>query len=970
MKTASNIVYRFLSFFLFINCCVTQGTTRFHNALFNEPCDLSTITLFTPAAAGKNIILGANANGMQESSLILLDSANQLYRGIAEKKVMVNSQQDSDNPLYDTQIALLTTQPLGSDPIVVTADAPTRLCFARNAHSAANYNVLTLENIKDSLGEECSKIVGIAAMPANLIFAAVQGKDAIDFGDKGSGIAIIQIKETKQENKSVIFELKQIDTLKSNESIDQVAESDKNSEQSNNKTEEKKSSVAHDSNGTWKVKKTVDEEQPVADTEIAAHAIPLDFSSDAVKINHDLAYIDNTIDMVWDTQLNVLYAALHVKSANHDDAGAQALVVIKWNSGEWKIEPFAPATTLSVDKNTIFGALGADKEITLHKLCTMRNSAELPYLLVLGGTGTPEQTKHTVYALPVFAKKEKEDDQEAAYGHMAKKKSSIKVANPFVKHPTAHYTFFDQNATTQEDAFLADDAAAVVGGGALKEGPISSIIAHHDLVYAMVSSADEGCLPGVFVSRALMDATGTITAWTAWQRVAGITDAVLGATVQEKDGSIIFYCKDNDTQTIAVKQTSWLKDEHIQSQLEKTIKNHFTQGIGSMVNFHADRATEKAPHLAILGNNKIAIVKTGYINNGAIIPVEDNSFTNAVECANGSIDKELTDTSILVISGGALQDIAPLTSVALVQNETEEWLLVGGTKGVAVLTDDLGNGFIRTGDASNSIISSIKKPMSFKKVSSCRFVCKIMGDRSHAYVLTKNGLERINLTSAPFKNGLQSTVLASSKDLLKGQGCFFDMIISEKLAILATSAGMVRIANGKDIASVQSELDAQWQYIPLREQMGATLHFDIQSSSGRAQDVSRGQGGMFYVLDSAYGKNRARVHRVVVESTQGEAQVTDATVTPALDIFPGKNNSSHVTLSSSRKKIATDGALLLSFPSPDKNKLGIVSGGTMRGHVNNLITLPVETGEIETLVRESASGRWFVGGSFGLLIHE
>lgn len=942
MKTAGNFFFTSFSLLLLLNCCTLYGATKLHNGLFDKSYDMNKTPLFALSGSGKNIILGAPNRGMQEAALVLLDSSNKIYRGIAEKIVTVDGVKDSLNPVYDEQVVLLTTQQFGSDPILVTANAPSRLCMIRNPHSSVNYNVLTLDKIKDSENKESNEIVSLAAMPSHFIFAAVKGHDASSFGEKGSGVAIIQIQESKQENGAVIFELKQIDYHA------KPAPSDP--EKNNSEKESKESPIIPESK---------------------THAIPINLSSEAFKINHDLASIGSTIDMAWDANLKLLYVALQVTSANRVDAGAQAIAVIKFtDSGEWKIEPFASATIFSHEKqNTIFGSIGANSQITIHKLCTMQNSAELPYLVMLGDNLDTNQKRRMVYALPICARPN--DQNTSEYGQLAKKGGSVKVAYPFTHHPNEHYKYFEEIAISSEDAFTANDLEALVGGGALKEGSIETIFVHHDLVCAVVSEADEGYLPGIFFSRALLDENGSIVGWTVWQRMSGITDSVLGATIQDNDGSITFYHKDYENQTIAAKQTSWTKnDDQEKTNLERIINTHFSQGIINMTNFYADIHSNKEPHVAILGTNKIAIVRTGSIIHDTIILSDDAEFADTIEFLSGSIEKDIDQKNqIIILSGGELKNIAPLTSVALIANEKEEWLLVGGAKGLAVLTDAQGNGFIRAQE-NGSIAPALQKNMSFKKISSCRFVRNIVCDRYYAYVLTDTNLERINLAQSPFKTDeVKTTKLASTQSLLN-KGCFFDILVSEKLAIIATNIGLIRIGNDKDIASIENEQDAQWTHIPLHEQMGAILHLEAHSSSGKPQDVSRGPGGMLYVLDAAYGKNRSRVHRLTVKNTELGNQIHDATVVSALDLFPGKKNSSHVTLSSSRKKITTDGALLLSFPTADKNKTGIISGGTMRGHTNNVIALSNENGEVSSLIRESASGRWFVGGSFGLLIHE
>ncbi len=908
----------------------------------NETAITSPLNLFAPLLSGKEMIIGATVAGMKENSLIVVDGATKSYHGIVADKVMVNYKENSDNPLYDKQITLLAAQPLGSHPIVVTATEPKNLYLVQHYASAQNHNVLSLQNIKDSANKESNGIVAITAAPSIFAFAAVLGNESTQFGDEGSGIAAIWIREFERENKSRATELVQLDVLKE----DVKAET----------KEEKETS------------------EPATQTEQikTPRAVSLDRSSSALKINHDLKHIENAIDMFWDSKLDRLYVGLQVQNGNNANAGACAIGVIRRIGSEKHIaEPAAPHTVLTpAQQNEIIGSICSGARSSIHKIRTMHNSAELPYLVILGGNGKPETTKRSVHALPLYTNPA--EKVNSTFGQLAKKDSRVVTLYPNMrKNPSFYYRYFDAPATTAEDVFTCDDQAACVGGGQLREGDIDNIIIHRDLVCATVSSADEGCLPGIFYSRALLDEFGAITGWTRWQRMSGITDPVFGAVLNEVDNSFMFFPANTTDQKLHIKQTSWEKENEHVSSLESTINQYFPQGITNMVDFPADFNENRDPFFAILGNNTMALIKTGLINKGTVVPTSDQSLEKtATHYMNSSIDMPTDpEATVVIFTGGALQEIAPLTSIELVKTETQAWLLVGGVKGLALLCDENGNGFSEK-EKNSCLFSSFRANMSFKKISSHRFVRKIINDRNSIYLLTDKTLERCELNTQDFASQkINGAILASTSGLLE-RGAFFDVLVSEKLALLATSGGLFRIGNNKDVASIATENEAEWQPIFLPESMGAITQLEVHSTTGKIQDASRSTGGMLYILDSCPGKNKSRIHRLAIKNTQGDAQVDDRTVTSATDIFTGKDNMAHATLSTCRKKIVTDGALLLSFPTNDKKKPGIISGGKLRGHVNDVIALPTATGEIEALVRESATGRWFVGGSFGLLIHE
>lgn len=945
MKTAGTKIFVAIFFIFISSFCSLRATITLRDASqkINETPITAPLRVFAPLLSGKGMIIGATAPGMKENSLIVINK--QSYHGIVADKVMVNYKEESDNPLYDKQVALLTAQPLGSHPIVVTATEPKNLYMVQHYQSAKTHNILSLENIKDSANKDSNGILALTAAPALFIFAAVLGNESTQFGDAGSGVSVVWIKETENENKVRVSELVQLDTLKEDPKPQTEQEKKENSEK---------------------------KEEPAPIENKTPRAVSLDRTSSALKINHDLAHIENAIDMVWEPKLDALYVALQLRNANASDAGACAIAVIRRVGTEkFMAVPLAPSSVFtSGQQNEIIGSLAPNAYTSIHKICVMHNSAELPYLIILGGNGTPAETRRTVHALPLYAKFS--DRGTSHFGQLAKKDSSALTFYPTQGNPSHYLRYFEAPAQTPADILTSHDPAALIGGGPLKEGNIDTIIVHRDLACATVSSADVGYEPGIFFSRALLDESGIITNWTQWQRMDGITDSVFGATLNEADDSIMFFADNTIEQKLEIKQTAWVNDsEQRPSALEKIINEQFPLGITNMTDFPADLNAGHGPIFAILGKDKLALIKTGHIKNGVVIAAANQNFeTMPTQYLNGCIDDVASpEASIIIFAGEALKQIAPLTSIEFVRNATQEWIMVGGAKGLALLCDKNGNGFLLK-EKSDNLFASLRVGMQFKKISPHRFVRKIISDRDRAYILTDRTLERIDLSDEIFASDeIAPTTLVSTKSLIE-RGAFFDMIISEKLALIGTSDGLFRIGNNRDIATVQSADDAEWRRIFLPETLGAITQLEAHSTSGKMQDVSRSTGGMLYALDSCHGKNKSRIHRIAIKSTEGDTPVDNKTVISAVDAYTGRNNMSHVTLSTFRKKIVTDGALLLSFPNSEKHKPCIISGGKMRGHVNDIIDLPCAEGEIEALVRESASGRWFVGGSFGLLIHE
>ena len=926
-------------FFIVSYCSINKSITLLDAShKLDELTDSTPLKTTASLLSGKKMIIGMCAEGMQENSLILVNENN--YHGIVAKTLMVNYEADKSNPLYDQKISLLAVPPLGSNPIVVLEKEPKNLYVMQNYQNKTTNNIIPFEKVKDSAGEETGGILAITAAPSQWIFASVLGNNSTQFGDVGSGVAILLLSEFDSENKSRRSKLMQLDALKE----DPVPKENSDEKTKSNET-------------------TKEEDRP----ERIARAAEITRSLPALKINNDLSHIGNIIDMVWDYSLQVLYVALQVKGSDDVNSGARAILVGKRIGTEKFIfQPLAPDTIFTQGKqNEIIGAIAPNAAISIHKVRPMRNSAELPYLIVLGGNGLPEDTKRSIYALPIYT-----GTEEDKLGHLAKIDSAVINGIYSVQLPIFTKRFFDKVATNPEDIFTTDDKVALVGGASLKEGDIDDIIVCKDLVIATVKSASDGSKPGIFCSRALLNEVGIIIGWTPWQRMAGITDAVLGATFDQTDGSIIFAYNNNVDGKLTIKKTTWSNNEQ-ESSLEKKINEIFkNSGITNMYDFPAAIKIGRGSLFGIVGSNKIALLKTGLVQNDTLIPITDEIFNkNPKIYKNNSIAvKPEIDDALIVFDNSVLSQIAPLTAIDFVNNGKQEWMMVGGGKGLIILTHDDGHGCLLDHETSDPF-SKFEQGMVFKKINGYRFVHKITNDRNYAYVLTENSLERIDLCNSNFATGkIVSSTLATTNKLAKN-GAFFDVIVSEKLILLATSNGLFRLGNNKDSILIKSEEDADWRSINLPEAMNAITQLEAHSITGKPEDISRESGGMVYVLGSCRGKNKSRIHRIAIKSTQGENQIDDTTVLVAKEHFIGKDNASHATLNTFRKKIITDGALLLSFPTSNTKKFGLISGGKSRGKVNDIIPIP-STGEIKALVRESASGRWLIGGTFGLLIHE
>ncbi len=883
--------------------------------------------------SGTNIYLAAAATSTGQSGAYALSSLNQLgkqVRPLALQEVKLNqSAEKVTNPIFNQGITRLTLMEepglVGGAverPIVVLANNPTSAYLTMPGN---DIHVYSADNVPDATGQVTNGIISIEALRTSAA-AAVLANGSTTFGDLGSGIALLLF---NTENEQTVFQ--PIDAL------------------------------------TGKTTTTVNQ----------ARAFPIDRSSSLLKIQNNLASIENTIDMYWDTTLQVLFVGFEVQSGSTPGDGARGVIVGMQTSAGIRFYPIAIDNVFDATANKIVGIAAADQSISINKIRTMHTTTGLAYLIVQGGNGIPAATKQSVYALPIVSQQLNPNIGIGMIANAQEDPVNLSNGQRFVKRA------FTQIPINPSQMPLATDVAVQVGGGALVQGDIETLFVQGDTVFVSVCTPDGSNQPGLFSSQALFNNLGVITMWTDWKRVANITDMITSAFLNTQASVVTFLLATSCGLSNTIKRTSWNDVNMSQlGGLQTAISTALplnNAGVQGLYSFGQDTPGLSGISLLIAtGFKKVLIAQTGYTEAGAFIPLNGSAFINTASFMNGTITQDfpIADTVISSIEGGILQDLGPIVAADIGVTPSEGYLFVGGSYGLAVLSKNDGSGWDTTTELANGL-TGFTDGMSFKKVGNYKFVRKIIADGTFLYVLTDTGLDRIDLTQGAVGLGnAEITTLITPNTLSQRtfNGSFLDVVISEKFALLATSGGLFRIENGSDI---RISIPA-WTFVQTPEGTTSVTKIVTATQTGRAQDFARLNGSNVYVIGGYRGKDRARLYRFMVNAVDSGV-VNDTTLQPFNDMFLINDPTYYVNLSMFRNNFGTDGASYFTTSSKEFEMVPALSlfpsfaqvGTAFVGKKSHDVAVAFGQGvRIVNLLRENASGSWIIGGDFGLLVNE
>jgi hypothetical protein len=687
----------------------------------------------------------------------------------------------------------------------------------------------------------------------------------------------------------------------------------------------------------------------------------LDPTSPVLNIQSSLLgnIVPNIVSLHWSTSLQILFIGLEVTANSTINDGARAVALCSFKKGGGiQLQAIAPDSAFdNGNTNNIIGVRGANQQISIHAINSLYTSTALNYLIVVGGNGNATSTQQSVFALPLV-------NTGDAKGTIAQKSATPHNIFQDANVPRLIARTIDAAATTQADMPQATDVATQVGGGKLTAGPIVNIITRDDTVFAFVGNNTDTNNPGVYSSQALFDASGKITSWTAWQRAAGTTDQIFGCILEASRGNFILASGTTHNDVKTVKRTLWSDGSPtgllpLTTILDNTFPSN-NGGIQGLQTFLPNTpGLNNISAIAAGGIGNVLVTQTGILNsNGIIIPTP------------------ATNTNTVIIADDALKNIGPITALEFARNATNGWLFVGGSNGLAILANNDGSGWNAATELNNNL-QGLTHSMQFHTVGNYQFVQKLIYDDNFLYVITHSTIDRINLTPThfDFTNNNATTIATAGLNGITSTGGFLDGIFSQACGIIATTDGLMRVGDNKDIRTVLNETDANWTDITIPENAGAPTALYAVTSTNRAQDITRNSGGFFYVLSANVGLNQSRINRFAVQPLTSTDTVNAQTVQAFDDLFVKNIPSFLLSFGEFRSNFATDGALYFatrnqnikippialltpSFPVP---RVGVGNIGDM--------SIPVKINfqngtEINAFTRSQASGSWITAGNF------
>jgi len=723
-----------------------------------------------------------------------------------------------------------------------------------------------------------------------------------------------------------------------------------------------------------------------------------------VTINTD---VDPAIDMHWNSRLERLYIAVSVTSAVGVNNGARAIVVGRFEDGKLIFEKFVPDAAVTGSSNDIIIGANNGRSSSIYKVRTMLTSTGVHYLIVNGGNNAVAESgirkvANQVYAIPLVDLRLPTDVswKTSALQGTASKVTVAPVADYNEKTRRLRLRSFRTAASTSDDLFKTSDQAAQVGAGnvpfILPDAPttartVKDMFVKGDAVYVSVaadygSSGGQPQQPGLFHSRAIFDENGAVAAWTPWELVAGTDERNYGASIDTSVGNFWFLTGSGDSNVNTVKRTLWgigAKDGLLGGTTSDasvglvSLMNQqlpeVTGGVQAMSIFDANNNVVGIPNSGLTGTTvllasgykKFLFIKTGDNSKGAgtIQPYTGDFATGLASNNNGTFP--VGSDRVFAVSMGALDNIGSIVTNTIFSNSARYWIAVGGVGGLAILSDSSGQG---------SLPGSMPTGFTFKKVGNYRFVKKVVSDGYYLYVLTNRSLDRIVINPSSFVSGsLQRTTLATSVGLgLGNYGSFSDLLVGDKMALLATSKGLFRIANGSSV-KVGTPL---WLHVPTAESTGPMFTLSFASSS---TDLNTGLAnrGQVFGLSSYQGYDQSRIYRFYLNEG---STISDSSFQNINDLFVENKPTYLASFGQMRGHYTDDGSMrLVTRPGTCTRAMEFLALSSLT-HVgypasvagaNKAIDVSIGSkGSIGRTMRSNASGAWLLDGSFGLRVNE
>lgn len=859
------------------------------------------------------------------------------FTSITPEKVTLNTTSESANPLINRSIMHLASITTPTDGLIhetqrvvaVTHQQPNAVFMIDIYASKTGDIVRSIDALCDASGKPCSSVLALASCS----------------GYKNGAVAIVTPnKDTPTDEKFGIAFMS---------FYSQDVEKDKK-----------------------KTKEWIFNQVALGKTKGAVQAHPLTLTTPAAAMGHALSHMGERVALHWDPDLERVFIGLDVTSGPDNQDGACALLVGKLVSTQiqydekseptpiiqLELEPFVPHQAVT-DSPAVVAVRGAYTRAAVHMITTFKTTTGLWYTAFVGGTGSDAEKRDTVRVLPLHVGSERT-------GILAADKDPITIFGT-QPEPLLRARYIDKPASSLSDLTRISDRATYPGITSLPGHSIEKIIVAKDALFAIIKGGREHHA-GIYHTQALLDAKGEIKGWTAWkclyQPLPG--KYMLTAFYNEPNGYFTLATGDAPDQIDEIIFTGWGSGNktglcHLVSFLKTAYKKEYG-GIHAYADMPLGTVNPYQGFMAVAGHERMTLVLTTQKDaNGQITKTQTDEYQQSL-ILNDHQQTADPDAKIVHHQGKALAHLGKIEALKLATTDDQALLFVGGTGGLAVYSDNYGNGFDRIKPL---IFDHTYCQKQFVPVGSYSFVKRLWYDEGYLYVLTDTQLDRIDIPACRFgpQEHLEKITLAIANE---HSGRFLDIVVSGKLALLATTSGLLRTADNHDVRAVALPQDMHWEQLHL-DNPDPIIQLIPISTTGKGNDFARHGGGNLYVLQAFSGKNRASIKRLDIQDLS-----LDPVSSTSITLIPDRK-AKHAPIMFRRigcftSRIMTDGALWLYLKkNPDKSISSLHSiNDVFARHDTQLRIHTTDLGNFSYIEQFAATeNRWWALGET-VIVHE
>lgn len=674
---------------------------------------------------------------------------------------------------------------------------------------------------------------------------------------------------------------------------------------------------------------------------------------------------------------SALFVGTIATSDDTHEGGAHSIVVSKVTTEQTSaLEKLLPDTCVSSDS-----IIATDRPYTsvyAHHIKTMRTTTGLSYLVVVGGVGDKGSTKQSVYALPAIPTTGKLAHVHAPLvsHYTAAGKDALLLSREFTAEPT-----------TPADLYTAESPEAQVGAGPA-HAPITSLHTSGDAIFITTAQAGNGEAPGLWHSQAICDTQGKIVCWTPWRRAGGphAVQPLFGCAVDAYSGNLLYMTGSDDHHITNIYRTTWSQ----QGSLAFLVNSTFTPEDGGLRTITSWKDTLGESLLIAAQRNRILIAKTEECSPLGIRQPRA-TYKHPHVSTDGSLGEIPITADHIICSGGDLDRIGAIKTVAVIYHQQHFWIAAGGEWGVALLGHKDGTGIMRNEyGALDRDHNLVWKKIETAHPTLLQGAHKLCTDGQSCYVMTRTHLTKFPLTQATLAAGSQTplSVLAQAKTT-SCKGLFTDCVVLPPCIILATSNGLLRTGTGYSCLTAHSMKSMHWTEVPLGDRSGPLTQLTLQGPVYLNPESFRAD---CYVLNSEAVRNITKLYRLAL--VHDGPLVTDTTVSAYHDELAKEKATAFLTKDTYETTTATDGSVLLfgthrssrtnarlvSVPpvwhqwpyTQDHtfNRLLVTGRRSEFSRAGRVLVSHDASNSIYAIARDIASGAWLIPGDRGLISNE